>query len=81
MNETKLTDFTGLQLNFLFLMLDEKRKDFESKIEIVEKFDASEQKYELYGFYAMQLDICTQWITKVDEAALVVKMREKILLN
>lgn len=79
--ETKLTDFTGLQLNFLFLMLDEKRKDFESKIELVEKFDASEVKYELYGFYTMQLDVCSQWITKVDEAALIVKMREQCLLN
>lgn len=75
-NNLSLTDFTSKELNWLFLVLDEKRRDFEFKIEVAEKMDPSALKYELHSFYCEQVDICSQFQTKVDEAAKFVKTRE-----
>lgn len=71
-----LTDFSSKELNFLYLVIDEKRKDFEAKIEIIEKFEASQTKYELHSHFCEQVDYCSQWQTKVDEAQIFVKTRE-----
>lgn len=71
-----LVDFTSNELNFLFLMMEEKRKDFEFKIEVASKMDPSILKYDLFDFYTEQYNYCTQWQTKVDEAAKFVKARE-----
>lgn len=74
-----LTDFTSKELNWLYCTLEEKMKDFQSKIESVEKFDPSELKYELYEHFNMQLNNCTQFMTKVDEAEKIVRAREILM--
>ena len=71
-----LTDFTSKELNWLYLILDEKRKDYEYKIEVAEAMESSVLKYELRNFYVDQFSHCTQFQTKVDEAAKFVKTRE-----
>ena len=71
-----LTDFTSKELNWLYLVLDEKRRDYEYKIEAAGKMDPSVLKYELFDFFNEQFNICTQFQTKVDEAAKFVKTRE-----
>lgn len=71
-----LVDFSFEQLNWLYLVLDEKRRDFEYKIEAASKMDPSVLKYELFDFFNEQFNICIQFQTKVDEAAKFVKTRE-----
>ena len=76
-----LTDFTSDELNFLFLVLEEKRKDHECKLEFVGLMDPSELKYELYDHNNKMVNYCSQWQTKVDEAAKFVKTREIMQSN
>jgi hypothetical protein len=71
-----LTDFTSKELNWLYLMLEDKRRDSENKMEIIEKMDMSALKYDLWDHQNSQYNYCTQWLTKIDEAAKFVKTRE-----
>lgn len=71
-----LVDFSFEQLNWLYLILEEKRKDLEYKIEAIQKFEPSEVKYDLFCGYNTQFNMCTQWQTKIDEAQKFVKTRE-----
>lgn len=77
MLDVKFTDFTSTELNWLYCTLEERRKDFERKIHEVEVFlPHSETRNDLHSFYTSQFDICTQFMTKVDEAQRLVKARE-----
>lgn len=75
---TQLTDFTSKELNFLYLTLEDKLKDINNKLEIVESFDSAEIKYNIYTDLVEKHDMCTQWMTKIDEASLIVKAEEII---
>lgn len=71
-----LVDFSFEQLNWLYLTLEEKRKDSENKIEIIEKMAPSELKYELHNHQCKLANYASQWQTKVSEAQKFVKTRE-----
>lgn len=71
-----LTDFTSKELNWLYLTLDEKRKDLDYKIEIAESMDPSVLRCEIIHELTQKLHNCTQFQTKVDEAQKYVKARE-----
>lgn len=77
MLDVKFTDFTSTELNWLYCTLEEKRKDFESKINEIETFlPHGETRNDLHSFFTGQLDTCSQFMTKVDEAQRLVKARE-----
>lgn len=71
-----LTEFTSGELNWLYTILEEKRKDLDYKIEIAESMDSSILRYETIHELVQKLHNCTQFQTKVDEAQKYVKARE-----
>lgn len=71
-----LTEFTFKELNWLYLTLEEKRKDLHSKIELAESMDSSGLRSEIIYDLTQKLHNCTQFQTKVDEAQKYVKARE-----
>lgn len=76
MLDVKFTDFTSTELNWLYCTLEEKLKDFQSKVDMIREFPPSETKFILHSFYIKQVDTCSQFMTKVDEAQRLVKARE-----
>lgn len=77
----KLTDFTSQELSFLYLTLKDKLNDLQSKLDIVESFEPSQTKYDLYAGFVERHQICSQIMTKVDEAQKIVIERDQILYN
>ena len=77
MLDVKFTDFDSQELNWLYLTLEEKMKDIQSKLDQVEKlFEPSETKFVLHSALSGQMDKCTQFLTKVGEAQKFVLARE-----
>lgn len=74
--ETRLIDFSFDELNWLYLTLEEKRKDYDNKFELIEAMDASQLKYDLYGEVATHYARCNQFMTKVGEAQKIVNARD-----
>lgn len=74
--ETKLIDFSFDELNWLYLTLEEKRKDIENKFELIENMDDSQLRNDLYGQNAIHYAKCNQFMTKVGEAQKVVNARD-----
>lgn len=70
------TDFDSEYLNWLYLTLDEKRKDLEHNIETAEKMESSMLRSEMLHHFVKRFNMCTQFQTKVDEAQKFVKTRE-----
>lgn len=77
----RLDDFTNKELTFLYLTLKDRLTDIQNKLDTIEGFPASQVKYDLYAGYVEQHDMCTQLMTKVDEAQKIVIEREQILSN
>lgn len=77
--ELKLTSFSENELMFLYLTLDDNRKSLQDKIELIDSMEPSITRVELWAFYSAQLDYCTQWLTKVDEAQKSVRAREILM--
>ena len=71
-----LTDFSFSELNFLFLTLEEKKKDLDYNFEVIETMPAGELKYDLFGQNAIKYTNCCQWMTKVTEAQRFVRTRD-----
>jgi len=71
-----LTDFAFDELNWLYLTLEEKKKDHDTKFELIETMDESQLKYDLFAENAVHYAKCTQWMTKVSEAQKYVRTRE-----
>lgn len=74
--DTQLTDFTNKELTFLYLALKDRLTEIQNKLDTIEAFPASQVKYDLYAGYIEQHDICTQLMTKVDEAQKIVIERD-----
>ena len=77
----KLTDFSFDELNWLYLVLQGKLDECNNKIDIISKFDPSITKYDLFEHWTKQHDICTQWMTKVDEAQKILRARDILLTD
>lgn len=81
MESPRLDEFSRKELTFLHDTLREKLADFQTKLDRVETWEPSQTKYSLYEFFAEHVDICTQIMTKVDEAQKIVIERDQILYN
>lgn len=77
----RLSEFTSPELTFLYLTLKDRLTDIQSKLDMIETFPASRVKYDLYAGYVEQHDMCSQIMTKVDEAQKIVIERDQILRN
>jgi hypothetical protein len=71
-----LTDFSSSELNFLYLTLEEKKKDLDYNFEVIETMPHGDLKYDLFGQNTIKYTNCCQWMTKVDEAQKFVRTRE-----
>lgn len=71
-----LTDFSFEQLNWLYINLENKRNDLDSRFEIIETLPDGELKTDLFGQNAIHYTNCCQWMTKVGEAQKFVRTRE-----
>lgn len=78
--DTQLTEFSNEELTFLYLTLKDRLTDIQNKLDTIEVFPASQVKYDLYAGYIEQHDICTQLMTKVDEAQKIVIERDQIFI-
>lgn len=77
----KLTDFTSQELTFLYITLESKLKDIQNSLDQIETFEPSQTKYDLYAGFVERHEICSQIMTKVDEAQKIVIERDQILRN
>lgn len=77
----RLSEFTSPELTFLYLTLKDRLTEIQNKLDTIEVFPASQVKYDLYAGYIEQHDMCTQLMTKVDEAQKIVIERDQILYN
>lgn len=71
-----LTDFSFEQLNWLYLTIEDKKKDLDNRFEIIETMDDCQLKHDLFGQNAIHYTNCCQWMTKVGEAQKFVRTRE-----
>ena len=66
---TKLTDFTEKELVFLGVILEEKIKDMQSKVDAALKLPEGELRQDLYTFYSEMLEMANLWNAKALEAS------------
>jgi hypothetical protein len=77
-----LTDFSYGELQYLYLVLEDKARELQDKIDTVEHvFTSGTIKKDLIVPLTNAKEINNQWMTKVLEASLTVKMHDIINSN
>lgn len=79
--ETKMIDFSYEELQFLSLAMEDKVKELNSKIEIINKFEDSETKSELLNFYTEHREYAALWASQTFSASVEVKKKDIIESN
>lgn len=79
---TLLESFTYQELQYLYLILEDKDRDIQERIDRVEQvFSSGSVKTDVINSLVESKEINNQWMTKVLEASLTVKMKDIINSN